>query len=316
MRPPDTTLPQLLIPRAECNNMFNPKIITVDDTAKMRIAMDWDESSQRYFGGVKFPGALNFQRGLSFMFFGKDHAENENRVQEIQVGPTKADRRSRSTRLATAGANEHGDVVIDMHPFLDENEDMGYVGEAQATGTIFCDHGATFILNPSKEGFLQKDDLRGELEIGGAVRGDNLPGIRVPLRTIPRDRYGHPFFVGKLQFPGFLNLEMGVAFRLDRDNLYIEMLEEHARYSPRGGAGTYSRTGKTVIPLMRGLHGEYVGETSSPEILDCTHGYFFTIFTSRPGQEQIQIGRLEHGHQKRRRPDWKEDSRPHWDKVG
>jgi len=285
--------------------------IVVDNAAKMRVGMESRDGG--YVGGVRFPGALNFQRGLSFMFFGRDDAENEQRVQEMQVGPINPDKRSKSTRLSTPGANRHGDVVIDLHPFLDSFDDMVYVGEAQGWGTIYCDHGAIFRVNPVKEGF--GEDVRGELEICGAMRGAELPGLQIPLKRMDRDTHGHPYHVGKIQFPGVINLELGATFRLADDVLHIEMLDERHRFRGRnGGSGVYSKFGKNVIPLQRGYH-EYVGEVCSPNILDCTHGYFFTIFTSRPGQEQVQMGRLEHGP-RRRRPEAKEDSAPRWGKVG
>jgi len=291
------------------------KNITVDNAAKMRVAMS-QLNANLYEGGIRFPGWLNFQRGISFMFFASDQAENERRVQELQIGPINQEKRSRSTRLSTPGANQYGDVVIDMHPFNDAYDDMVYVGEAQGFGTIFCEHGTIFRVNPSKEDFTREDEIRGELEISGAVRGDNLPGLQIPLKRIDRDASGNAYHVGKLQFPGVIDLELGASMRIENDVLHIEMLEEHRRFSGRNGSGTYSKFGKTVIPLHRGLRDEYVGETSAPQILDCTHGYFLTIFTSRPGQEQIQFGRLEHDQHRRRRFEPKEDSAPRWSKVG
>jgi hypothetical protein len=123
----------------------------------------------------------------------------------------------------------------------------------------------------------------------------------VRLIKIPRDAVGNPYFIGKLQFPGPLEFEHGVSFMVfiadnGLEELQIAPLDPVRIKSIRNGTVTLNK-GKLCIKLqaMEDRHGStyYIGEAMGLSKIDLRPGIFFTIFTSLPGQEQIQISRLQ-----------------------
>jgi hypothetical protein len=144
---------------------------------------------------------------------------------------------------------------------------------------------------------------------------DNDAKLRVYLHRIP-DSNGHPFFVGKLQFPGTINFERGVSFMIfcseeGHEELQISPVDPQRRSkSKRSGIG-YKPGGRITIDLQyfEDSNGEkvYTGEAQGPGSTDFTHGIFFTVFVSREGSEELQISRLDHSQIKRRKPLYEED---------
>lgn len=131
---------------------------------------------------------------------------------------------------------------------------------------------------------------------------------KVELTRIDRDANGQPYYIGKLQFPGTLEFEGGISFMVfvseeGFEELQISPLDPSRRSkSRREGAGLSG--GKFSIDLhpKQDQNGKtyYVGEAIGLVEMKLRKGIFFTIFTSREGQEELQISRLNHKLQKRR----------------
>lgn len=124
------------------------------------------------------------------------------------------------------------------------------------------------------------------------------------------DQNGFPFFKGKLQFPGTLDLERGVCFMVfvsedGCEELQISPINSDKRSRRRSTSQGINPTGKIVIDLHKftdktGQIG-YVGEAQAPVSINMIMGLHFTVFTSREGREAIHIGRLDHSHLLRKR---------------
>jgi len=138
---------------------------------------------------------------------------------------------------------------------------------------------------------------------------------RILLTKIQKDAFGQPYYIGKLQFPGTLEFESGVSFMVflseeGNEELQIGPLDPTRRpKSKRDGAGL--NNGRFAIDLhpMVDQYGNtyYVGEAMGLVQMKLRNGIFFTIFTSRQGQEELQISRLNH-RQRRRNTGYQEDS--------
>lgn len=143
------------------------------------------------------------------------------------------------------------------------------------------------------------------------LRIDPEAKTKVELTKIERDANGHPYYIGKLQFPGTLDFEGGVSFMVfvseeGFEELQISPLDPSRRSkSRRDGAGLNG--GRFAIDLhpKQDQNGKtyYVGEAIGLVEMKLRKGIFFTIFVSREGQEELQISRLNHKLQKRRRQD-------------
>ena len=130
---------------------------------------------------------------------------------------------------------------------------------------------------------------------------------KIELTKIAKDSHGHPYYIGKLQFPGTLEFECGVSFFVfvaedGVEELQIAPLDSSRVNKPRNDA--YMSNGRYSIDLhpMVDQHGRtyYVGEAIGLGKIDLKPGIFFTIFTSKPGCEEIQISRLNHKRKEER----------------
>lgn len=129
---------------------------------------------------------------------------------------------------------------------------------------------------------------------------------KVELTKIPRDSNGQPYYIGKLQWPGTLDFDCGASFFvfLSEDGceeLQIAPLDPNRRHKSR--RETTMNGGRLCIDLhpMKDQHGNtyYVGEAVGMTTLELRKGIFFTVFTSKPGQEELQISRLKHKSRRR-----------------
>lgn len=130
---------------------------------------------------------------------------------------------------------------------------------------------------------------------------------KVELTKIARDANGQPYFIGKLQFPGTLEFEYGASFFVfvseeGTEELQIAPLDPSRLDKARDNV--YMNKGRLNIDLfsMIDQNGRtyYVGEAVGLAKLDLKRGIFFTIFTSKPGYEEIQISRLNQKNRKRK----------------
>jgi hypothetical protein len=136
--------------------------------------------------------------------------------------------------------------------------------------------------------------------------------IKVPLRKVPSDANGHPYYVGKLQFAGMLDFERyGQSFMVfvsedDAEELHIGPMDPNRHSKSRYNGVGMNPSGRLVIDLHPFLdkHEDvvYAGEAKGLVQMDCTEGIFFTIFVSRSGSEQLQISRLKPRERPERRP--------------
>lgn len=141
---------------------------------------------------------------------------------------------------------------------------------------------------------------------------------KVELARIEKDANNQPYYIGKLQFPGTLEFDGGVSFMVfvseqGVEELQIAPLDPMRLRGSRETSGTNINNGRFSISLhpMKDQNGKvyYIGEAIGFVEIDLRKGVFFTIFTSRPGQEELQITRLNfkkklkypqyqsHGHQ-------------------
>ena len=127
------------------------------------------------------------------------------------------------------------------------------------------------------------------------------PEAKFPVRLIKvKDASGNPYFIGKLQFPGTMELERGASFMVFTAEDGYEELQiapiDPARRSKISSGATLNKA-KLCIDLhaMVDRNGAtyYVGEVMGLSKIDMFVGIFFTIFTSIPGQEQLQMSKLQ-----------------------
>ncbi len=126
---------------------------------------------------------------------------------------------------------------------------------------------------------------------------------KVDLIKINRDSNGNPYFIGKLQLPCTMDFEFGASFMVFNaeegcEQLQFAPLDNNRRNKiTKDHGAALLRNGRFAIDLhqMIDQNGKkyYVGEAIGLSKIDLRPGIFFTIFTSIPGQEQIQISRLQ-----------------------
>lgn len=129
----------------------------------------------------------------------------------------------------------------------------------------------------------------------------------IPLKKV-WDSSGNPYYIGKLQFPGTLEFERGASFFIfvsedGYEELQIAPLDPSRKSKSRHTATMNGgRLSIDLHPMVdRNSSTYYIGEVVDFVKLDLWRGVFFTIFLSKPGQEEIQITRLNH-RQKKREP--------------
>lgn len=149
-----------------------------------------------------------------------------------------------------------------------------------------------------------------------SIRIDNEAKLAVDLFKAT-DQYGFPFYRGKLQFPGTLDLESGVCFMVfvseeEREQLQISPINMDKRSKSRAPRDGVKAGGKLVIDLhaftdKTGRIG-YVGEVQAPGQIPLVRGLHFTVFTSKKGREEIHIGRLDHRQRREQTQNERNDS--------
>jgi hypothetical protein len=132
---------------------------------------------------------------------------------------------------------------------------------------------------------------------------DREAGGRIPLIKVPKDAAGNPYFIGKYQLPATMKFEKGAVFMVflaesGVEELQIFPIDPSRRSKARAnGGGATINNGRFSIDLrpMIDQNGAtyYIGEVIGFIEIDLVPGIFFTIFTSIPGQEKIQISKLE-----------------------
>lgn len=129
------------------------------------------------------------------------------------------------------------------------------------------------------------------------IQVDSDAGL--PIRLERRlDSCGKPFFIGKLQFPGTLDLS-GLAFKAFLSEEGAEELEVIVPSDNESNfkgkvSGIRSLPGRLHIPMQPRLeNGEtvYLGVVSSPVTMSVREGIFITLFVQE-GREELQISRL------------------------
>ena len=126
--------------------------------------------------------------------------------------------------------------------------------------------------------------------------------LRVSLTKIEKAEI---FYIGKLQFPSLLDFEDGVSFMAflsenECEELQIAPLDPSKRVR-KDGFGTYKGRVSVSLRPMNDRWGRtyYVGEACGSSKLDLRRGVFFTLFASRPGQEELQIQPLDHSKRRK-----------------
>ena len=133
---------------------------------------------------------------------------------------------------------------------------------------------------------------------------------KVELTKIQRDANGHPYYIGKLQFPGTLEFSCGASFFVFVSEEGVEELQiapldpsrrnKSSRDAYLGGEGKHIRLSIDLHPMVdQNGHRYYVGEAIGLTDMKLRNGIFFTIFTSVQGQEEIQITKLNHKRRRR-----------------
>ena len=126
--------------------------------------------------------------------------------------------------------------------------------------------------------------------------------LRVSLTKIKKVE---PFYIGKLQFPSPLDFEDGISFMAflaedECEELQIAPLDPSRRVRRDGFGMCNGRVSISLRPMQdRWGNTYYVGEACGSAKLDLRRGIFFTLFVSRPGQEELQIQALDHSRRRK-----------------
>jgi hypothetical protein len=136
---------------------------------------------------------------------------------------------------------------------------------------------------------------------------DNDAKLRVNLVRLTDD-HDNDYFVGKLQFPGDLQFKKGISFMVfvseqGTEELQIGPVDER-KQSPKVLQNRGIRTSNKIHIDLHALTDAYnkryyLGEARGPMHIECEDGIFIAIFTSREGQEELQIGSLDHSRKKK-----------------
>ena len=127
--------------------------------------------------------------------------------------------------------------------------------------------------------------------------------------TADYDKYDQKYYHGKLQWPGTLEFSQGASFMVflseeGCEEIQIAPLDLTKRqHSNRDGAGF--RNGRMTIELHPVEDGNqniyYIGEALGPVTMNLIEGIYVTVFTSKSGEEEIQISKLRHKTYNKRR---------------
>lgn len=127
------------------------------------------------------------------------------------------------------------------------------------------------------------------------------PEAKTPIRLKKMtDGNGNPYYIGKQQFSGDLNFKNGTSFMVfvseeGVEELQIAPLSDNARKYHRNTERFNKNKFEIRLNSMVDANGKtyYVGEAVAPHSYDLNIGVFYTIFTSRPGHEILQISELK-----------------------
>ena len=118
------------------------------------------------------------------------------------------------------------------------------------------------------------------------------------------DSNKQPFYIGKLQLPKTLDFDEGVSFMVFTaedgvEELQIAPLDKSRSKGCRNDAGLSGGRFSVDLHAMKDQHGKiyYIGEATGPVVMKLRDGIFFSVFTSRPGEEELQISKLTHKRQ-------------------
>jgi len=115
------------------------------------------------------------------------------------------------------------------------------------------------------------------------------------------DSNGNPFYIGKKQLCGDLNLENGGSFMVFVSEEGVEELQIAPMHPlkvklHRSNVRIVNRHVEIPLRALQDQNGKtyYVGEAVADVSWDLNIGVFFTIFLSREGGEVLQISKLQH----------------------
>jgi hypothetical protein len=132
----------------------------------------------------------------------------------------------------------------------------------------------------------------------------------VVVLTRLQDDNQKDYFVGKLQFPGTIDFRDGISFMVFTSERGVEELQigpiderRQSKITNRQRGTKISNKVHVDLHALQDSHGNtfHLGEAKSPANIITKDGLFFTIFLSREGAEELQIGFLDH----KRKPDKK-----------
>jgi hypothetical protein len=135
------------------------------------------------------------------------------------------------------------------------------------------------------------------------LRIDPDAKIPVKLRKV-FDSNEQPYYVGKLQFAGYLDFEKyGQSFMVflsddGAEELQIGPLDPNRTSKNQDTTAGMRRDGTIIVDLHPFFDKNddvvYAGEAKCLGGIDVTEGLFFTVFVSKSGFEELQISRLNH----------------------
>lgn len=138
---------------------------------------------------------------------------------------------------------------------------------------------------------------------------DSTAKLKIELRrTEGKDK--NPYYIGKIQVPAVLFFQYGISFMVFNHQAEVEELQiaqivpEKLKLRRPRILNIYN--GIIKIPLKPHIDCDqntyYVGEGQGPVLLPIGGGLFFNVFTSREGQEELQISPLRHKPIERSKP--------------
>lgn len=259
----------------------------IDNEAKLKIDLiplsDIDENTY-YIGKLKFPGKITFNRGVLFMVF-MDHDS-----EVLQISPT-----DRIPQKGKALYRPSGRIHVDMMSKQDSNGKTYYTGNAKGLCSINCTDGVFFTFFKSKEG-------EEELQISSLHKNKTDESELIIDLKKQSDSDNNIFFMGKLQYPGSLDWHKGILFTLviDEEDPYLQVSQLHDLKLLSNFRQRSFIDNKIHVGLIRTNDpNQMIGAVKCPvnSDIDCSEGLFFTIFTAKLGDEEIQISKLKSLHQ-------------------
>lgn len=155
--------------------------LLIDSEAKTKIPLikvPKDSAGNPYFiGKIQWPGVMDFEHGISFMVF-----VAENGMEELQIAPADP---SRISKINKDLYLNHGKFCIDIHPMIDQNGSIYYVGEAIGFQKIDVRQGLFFTIYTSIVG--QEQIQIGRLHVKARKKYD--VGVKTRSNTFDPKHY-------------------------------------------------------------------------------------------------------------------------------